>query len=112
MGAVRRRGGRSWLLDYREPSGRRRRETIRAASRAEADRALKQREGDLAHGRPLFARADRVRFEDLARDLLRDYALNGRRSAGKARKSVERLTQHFGGWRAVNIHEADVRAYV
>lgn len=111
MGSVRQRGRSGWLLDYYGANGRRYRETIRAASRAEADRILKQREGELARGRPLFA-TDKVTFEDLAKDFIRDYEVNGQRSVGKAKKSVERLIDFFGGWRAVNITTQDIRTYV
>jgi len=51
-------------------------------------------------------------FDDLAKDFIRDYEVNGRRSVGKAKKSVERLTEFFGGWRAVNITTQDIRAYI
>ncbi len=111
MGSVRPRGSSSWLLDY-SSNGKRYRETIQFANRAEAERELKKREGDLAHGRPLFASADKVTFDDLAKDFIRDYEVNGHRSVGKAKKSVERLTEFFGGWRAVNITTQDVRTYV
>jgi len=111
MGSVRQRGSSSWLLDYSAPNGRRLRETIKVASRAEAERELKKREGDLAHGRLLFASADKVTFEDLSILLLRDYENNQKRSIGKAKKSVQRLTEFFGGWRVVNITAADVGAY-
>ncbi len=112
MGSVRQRGPDSWLLDYYATGGRRLRETIRVGSRSEAERELKRREGDLARGRPLFAQADKVVFDDLAKDFIRDYEVNGRRSVGKAKKSVERLTEFFGGCRAVNITTQDVRAYI
>jgi len=112
MGAVRRRGPKAWLIDFYPPLGPRRRETIRAASRAEAERILKQREGDLARGRPLFARADTVKFEELTALVVRDYQLNKRKSTGKTEKNIERLTEFFGGWRAVNITATDVAAYV
>ncbi len=112
MGSVRQRGPASWLLDYYTPNGRRCRETIRIGTRAEAERVLKQREGELARGRPLFAQADKITFDDLAKDFIRSYEINGQRSVGKAKKSVERLTEFFGGWRAVNITALTVRTYV
>ena len=112
MGSVRPRGSSSWLVDFYAPNGKRYRETLQLANRAEAERELKKRAGDLAHGQPLFANADKVTFDDLAKDFIRDYEVNGRRSVGKAKKSVERLTEFFGGWRAVNITTQDVRTYV
>ncbi len=112
MGSIRQRGPASWLLDYYAPNGRRQRETIRVASRAEAERELKKREGDLARGRPLFVQADKIKFEDLTALVVRDYQINGKRSIGKTEKSVERLREFFGGWRVVTITAANVSAYV
>jgi len=111
MGSVRRRGSNSWLLDFCGPNGRQR-ETIRVPTRAEAERELKKREGDHAYGRALFAAADKVTFENLTTLLLQDYANNQKRSIGKAKKSVERLAEFFGGWRAVSITGADVVTYI
>src|SRR5215475_4303136 len=112
MGSVRPRGPKSWQLDFPGPNGKRQRSTIRVATRAEAERELKRREGELARGRPLFVSADKLTYDDLAKDFIRDYEVNGHRSVGKAKKSVERLTEFFGGWRAVNITTQDVRTYV
>jgi integrase len=66
----------------------------------------------VANGRVLRPQSDTVTFDDLATDFIRDYQINGRRSLWKAEKSVERLTQFFGGWRAVNISAQQVRAYI
>jgi integrase len=53
-----------------------------------------------------------VTFEDLARDFVRDYEVNGKRSLWKAQKSAARLGEFFGGWKATRITTADIRAYV
>jgi len=100
------------LLDYYAPNGHRQRPTIRVATRAEAERELKRREGELARGQPLFASADKVKLEDLTKLVVRDYQINGKRSIGKTQKSVERLIDFFGGRRAVTITAADVSSYI
>src|SRR5712692_2847936 len=74
--------------------------------------AIKEREGDVARGRPLFTSADKVTVEELTALVVRDYELNGKRSVGKTKKNVERLADHFAGWRAVNITAATVGAYI
>ena len=108
-----------WLLDYADPraprvTGKdpRQRITVWAETRQEADRILKQREGDVASGRVLRPQSDTVTFDDLATDFIRDYQVNGKRSRWKAEKSVEHLTRFFGGWRAVNITTQQVRTYI
>jgi hypothetical protein len=87
MGSVRARGRTSWLLDYYEPNGHRCRDTIKVRGRAEAERELKKREGDLAHGRPLFASADKVTFDDLAKDFVRDYEVNASGQSARPRRA-------------------------
>jgi hypothetical protein len=95
MGSVR-MGHKCWYISYYK-GGRRFRESSHSTNRANAVRLLKQREGEIATGQPLGILVDRVTFEDLADDFLRDYEVNGKRSAWKAAKSVERLRECFGG---------------
>jgi integrase len=111
VGSIRQRGPTSWQLDFPGPKGRER-ATIRASSKAEAERMLKQREGDVARGRPLLASADKVTFEELTALVIRDYELNQKRSVWKTKKNVERLAESFGGWRAVNVTLATVGSYI
>ena len=64
-----------------------------------------QREGEAAKGRTWLPDLARVSFEDLAKDFLRDYEINGRRSIGKARTSVAALTRRFGRWAGGQHHD-------
>jgi len=111
MGSVRQRGPTSWQLDFPGLT-QRERPTIRAASKAEAERILKLREGDVARGQPLFSEADKIRVTDLAQDVIRDYEVNDRRSTGKLRISVKRLTKFFGDTRAVSLRTQNIREYI
>jgi integrase len=111
MGSVRKKGPDRWELDYTGQDGRTR-PTIRASTKAEAERVLKQREGDIARGRPLFSSADKVTLDELTALVVRDYELNGKRSVWKTKKNVERLAEVFGGWRAVNVTAATVGTYI
>jgi len=101
-----------WFIRYYLPSGQRIQESTGSPDRADAVRLLRQRQGEIAAGRRPGRDVDRVTFAEIAADLLRDYAVNGKRSLGKARKSTERLGEFFGGTRAAKITTADVRAYV
>jgi integrase len=112
MGSVRPRGQGRFILSYAGPNGRRVRPTIQAATRAEAERVLKQLEGELARGRPLLASANKVTFEDLAKDFITDYEVNGRRSVGKARKTVQKLGEVFCQWKATSIATPAIRSYI
>ena len=68
---------RFWWIKYYK-NGRPFRESTGTDREGEARRILREREGDIASGRPLLPRADRVRFEELADDLLKDYQINGK----------------------------------
>jgi hypothetical protein len=53
-----------------------------------------------------------VKFDDLAKDFLNDYRINGKRSLDKAERSVRHLEHFLGGMRAVDITTDKVRTYV
>jgi integrase len=110
MGTIFRRG-RSYQIQYYR-NGEKLRETVKTSDRQEAKRRLRQREGEIAQGLRPALEAERLTFDDMAKDFIRDYEINGRRSVGKARTSVRHLAEHFGGWRAVNITPREIRAYV
>jgi integrase len=107
---LRRRGG-IWHIDTCI-RGRRIRQSCETPDRSEALSLLRQRVADLEQRGSMALRAPKRTFEELAKDLLRDYESTGKRALGKAEKSVERLTQFFGGWRAIAITTQDVRAYI
>jgi integrase len=92
--------------------GRRIREALRTRNLNEAIVLGQVRLAELHRRGPIALRATKLTFDDLAQELIRDYETNGRRSIGKAKKSIERLGEFFGGWRATNMSTADVRAYV
>jgi integrase len=73
---------------------------------------LRQRQAELDQRGPPALRTPKLTFNDLAQDFIRDYRVNGKRSLGKAEKSVERLAQVFGRHRAISISAQDVRAYI
>lgn len=102
--------GSIWWVKYYQ-NGRPIRESTGTEKETEARTFIKQREGDVAHGRRIIPRVERVRFEDLAQDYLNDYQANGRRSLKRAKQNVAHLEPFFHNHRAVNITTAHVRAY-
>lgn len=110
MGTIFQRGGSFQVQFYR--AGRKFRETVRSPHREDAVRLLKQREGEIARGRPLFSHADRLTFDAVAKDFITDYQVNAKKSLGKARKTVQKLTEFFSGWKVVNITTPTIRTYV
>ena len=109
MGSLYQRGTIWWVKYYR--NGRPIRESTGTDKETEAKRFLKLREGDVASGRLIIPRVEKVKFEDLAEDYLNDYRANGRRTLAKAEQNVEHLKKFFAGWRATNITTPDIRRY-
>ncbi len=110
MGSLYKRGSVWWIKYYR--NGRPIRESTATDKEMEAKRFLKLREGDVATGRLIIPRVERIRFEELAQDYLNDYQTNRRRSLPKARRNVRHLGKVFGGCRVANITTADIRTYI
>jgi integrase len=111
MGQIRKRGEVYWIRYYR--AGKRHEESTRSSKRADAERLLKLREGDVAKGVPISPAIGRVTFDDAAQDLENEYLANGRRSLVGLRVRIRvGLRPWFSGRRMVNITTADVRAYV
>ena len=90
MGEVRQRGRIWWIRYYR--NGRRHEESARTEKRTEAERLLKMREGDVAHGVPMTSRIGQLRYEEAAADFLNDNQVNGRRAYNLRDSPVRALT--------------------
>jgi len=111
MGQIRKRGEVYWIRYYR--AGKRHEESTRSTRRADAERLLKLREGDVAKGVPVSAAIGRLTFDDAATDIDNEYTSNGRRSIVGLRIRIKKgLRPWFGGRRMASITTTDVRAYV
>lgn len=99
-----------WIKDYR--GGKPYYESTKSEKESETKRLLRKRLGQIAEGRFFGLRPERVKFEDLARDFLNDYRINGKRSIEKAERGVRHLQHFFGGMRAVKITTDKVRTYI
>lgn len=103
---------RTFYIEYYNEQGRRRREKI-GTSKSLAATVLKKRLVERAEGRLLDKpKGQKVKLEDLAKDLLNDYAVNGKRSTDRAERSVKHLKTFFGGDRASDITTDRVKTYI
>jgi integrase len=100
-----------WWCKYYQ-NGRVIRESTQCEKETEAKRFLQRREGAVATGQPILPRVDRIRYEEIAGDLERDYETTGRRSLREARARFDHLLAFFAGRRVAAIGPADVSAYV
>jgi integrase len=109
-GSYYRRGRTYWIKYYR--NGRPYRESTGSSLERNAKELLNRRLGAISEGRPVAPRADRVRLDELLDDLLTEYRVNRRASAGRMEELISHLKTFFGGCRAVAINTARVREYI
>jgi integrase len=88
-------------------------ESTRTKDKAEAQKILQSKIGQIADGRYAGPAADRTTFEDLAEMFLTDYKVNGKKTLQDAEIRVQKhLAPFFRGWKAQQITAADVHAYI
>jgi integrase len=110
MGEIRKRGGIYWIRFYR--GGRRYEESVRSSSWEVARDRLREREGDIAKGVPVTSKAGRYRFEDAAKAIEAEYAVNQRKSSDNLERRIRlHLSPAFGGRRMSEITAADATRF-
>ncbi len=110
MGMIYKRAKIYWLKYYR--NGKPYRESTKSNKEADAKRLLKKREGEISEGKLPGVYFDKVRFDELAEDFLRDYRINGKKSLVRAERSVNHLKAEFEGIRATEITTPRIEAYI
>jgi integrase len=100
-----------WIKYYR--NGIPMRESTESEKESVARTLLRQREGDIVRGLAITPRTNRVRFDELAADVVNDYTVSGKRSLDDVTRHFElHLQPYFGAWRAANISTVEVRQYI
>ena len=110
MGSLFRRGNIWWVKYYQ--NGRPIRESTAITKETEAKRFLKEREGRVATGQPVLRRADRISYEEVAKDLREHYQTTGSRNLEEAEYRLKHLDGFFAGQRIAAINPARITAYV
>jgi integrase len=112
VGQLYRRGrSRFWWCKYYR-NGRPIRESTGSEKETEAKRFLKAKEGRVAAGLPVLPRADRVRYDEAAKDLRVHYEATGNRNPKEAETRLVHLDRFFSGRRLAGIGPQDATAYV
>ncbi len=104
------RGDVFWIKYYRH--GKPYRESSKSEKIKDAERLLKTREGEIAQGKLPGVYFDKVTFEDLAKDLVTDYTVNGRDALKRVKWSIDCLKKSFGNMRATDITTDKVKAHI
>jgi integrase len=110
MGTIYRRGSKYWIKYHR--NGKQYFESTKSTKEGDAKKLLRIREGHIAEGKFSGLRVEKVRFEEIAEDMVRDYRVNGKKSIGRAERSVRQLQKYFGGMRVVDINTSRIEAFV
>jgi len=79
------------------------RESSESESDGKAINLLKLREGELIQGRFPGLRVEKIKFEELKKDLFNDYQVNGKRSLSRLGRSLKHLNDFFEGYLAIAI---------
>ena len=81
MGSIYKRGEVYWVKYYR--AGKPYRESSKSTKESDAKRLLRLREGQVAENRFAGLKVERIKFGELAEDLINDYKINNKKSLEK-----------------------------
>lgn len=110
MGSAYRRGHIWWIKYYQ--NGKAFRESSKSKRISVARRLLRHREAEIGIGNIPGIGAERVRFEELADDLLNEYRANNRKSLASINRRIRlHLAPFFGSLPASDIMTDRIRAY-
>jgi len=110
MGCIYKRGQTFWIKYYR--NGKSYQESSQSKKESDAKRLLKSREGQISDGKFPGLKVEKVRFDELAQDLINDYKMNGKKSLRRVKLSVDHLNREFEGMRAVDITTDKINNYI
>jgi integrase len=110
MGHIYKRGNIYWIK-YSH-NGRFLYESSKSRLKSVASELLKKREGEVQKGQIPGIHFDRVTFDELAEDFLRDYRINQRKSLVRAERSAGHLKRYFEGYRVPEITSPKIGSYI
>jgi hypothetical protein len=110
MGMIYKRGKVWWIKYHR--NGKPFRESSKSTKKMVAERLLKRREGDIAQGKISGIQFEKVSFDDLAKEYIKDYRINQKKSILRAEISVNHLKKHFEGMKVPNISSPMINSYI
>ena len=110
MGTIYKRGNTYWLKYYR--NGKPYYESTGSNKEADAKRLLTKRQGEISEGKLPGVYFERVKFDELAEDLLRDYRINQKKSLVRAERSTNHLKEYFEGFKVTQITTPHIQGYI
>jgi len=110
MGCIYRRGKTYWLKYYR--NGKPYAESSGSDKLEVAKRILKIREGEISQGKIPGICFDRIQFDDLVKDFVTDYRINGKKTLQRAERCAGYLSIAFEGLKASEVDTSKIKQYV
>jgi len=110
MGSIYKRGDVYWIKYYR--SGKSYRESTKSDKKMVAKKMLDRREGEIAQGKVPGVQFDKVTFDELAEEFIRDYRVNEKKSLYRAEVSVRYLKNEFQNTRITELTTPRIQEYV
>lgn len=108
----RQKGSANWWIQYYR-NGRVYRQSAATAKRRIAEKLLQQKLGAIATHSFIEPRFEKTLVKELAEDMLRDYAINGRKSLADVQtRWTKHLSKEFGQLRASNIGNDELKGYI
>jgi integrase len=105
-------GSRMWHMKFYQ-NGRAIRESTGETSKRKAITKLQARLSEVRAGKPTGPKVQRIKIEELAEDVMRDYRINGLRSLDDLETRWNKhLKPFFGGMRAVDISADSITKYI
>lgn len=110
MGMIYKRGNVWWIKYYR--NGKPYRESSGATKKMVAKKLMDRREGDIAQGKLPAVQFEKITYDQLAEDFLRDYRINQKKSLDRAERSAKHLVKYFGGDKIPTITTPRINGYI
>src|SRR5688500_10603354 len=110
LGRIFKRGSVCWVAYcYR---GKEYRESSQSSSEAQARKLLKKRLGEIGAGKLIGPIEERVTFEELADDLVRDYSVNKRKAIKTIEYPIKHLRKSFDLSKALDLTTDRTNAHI
>ncbi|MGA2936378.1 MAG: site-specific integrase [Syntrophobacteraceae bacterium] len=109
-GSIYLRGKVYWIKYYKD--GKPYRESTRSEDYDTAQAELAKRINEVTQGKTPNIEAKRIKFDDLSKDFLSDYRINGRKSLERAEISTNHLKVFFSGTRVTEISTSKIQEYI
>jgi integrase len=110
LGRIFKRGSIWWVAYWHR--GEEIRESSNSDREVQAKRLLRKRLGEIGSGKLIGPAEERVTFEELAADLVRDYTVNKRKAVKTIEYPIKHLRNTFQRYRAVDLTTDRINAHV